>query len=333
MEQLNLSHQDTIWKLCFGFANTSVLYSLIKSGVIEELRNEPKTLEELVYACGLDPDVLYRTLRFAIIIDVVNLVEEKYSLTDVGKFLLKDVQGSVYYGLLLVGSEPWQKAWQNFIYSLTIGENSFESAMRTPFFDFLNQHPRYGTPYNQWMTSSTNFASKAITEAYDFNSFSSVCDIGGGQGILLKHILSENPHLSGILFDQESVVETHLLSDQDSKIKIQAGNFFDNVPKADVLILKSILHYWNDEKSLTILKNCQKVMNPDSRLLIIEMIIESTTDIIGAFYDLNMQILLNGKERTEEEFNLLLQRADLKLNRIIPTKSPMKIIEVVRTSY
>jgi 2-polyprenyl-3-methyl-5-hydroxy-6-metoxy-1,4-benzoquinol methylase len=329
MEQINLSPQDNIWKLCLGFANTSVLYALIKSGVIEELRNDPKTLDELVYACGLDPDVLYRTLRFAIIIDVIKLADGKYILTEVGKLLLKDVPGSVYYGLLLVGSEPWQKAWQNFIYSLTIGENSFESVMRTPFFDFLNQHPRYATPYHEWMTASTNLASKAITEAYDFSSFKSVCDIGGGQGILLKNILTENPHLQGILFDLESVVETHLLSEMDSKAKIQAGNFFDKVPKADVLILKSVLHYWNDEKSIMILKNCRKVMDKGSRLLIIEMTIESPTDIIGAFYDLNMQILLNGKERTEDEFNQLLLNAELKLNRVISTESTLRIFEAV----
>jgi hypothetical protein len=95
------------------------------------------------------------------------------------------------------------------------------------------------------------------------------------------------------------------------------------------MILKSVLHNWEDEKALMILNNCREVMSRSSRLLIIEMIIDSPTDQIGAFYDLNMQVLFNGKERTEEEFDSLLKKANLQIKRIISTKSLVKIIEVI----
>lgn len=327
MNQPQVPPQLRIWQLGLGFANTSVLHALVKTGVIEQMRERSRTLPELAQACRLNPDVLCRTLRFAAVIGVVECNGSQYSLTETGTLLLRDVPGSLYMGILLVGSEPWQRGWQNLAYSLTTGETAFDQAMGDPFFEYLDKHPEYGTPYHQWMTNSTAMAARAITEAYDFAAFDNVCDIGGGRGILLNSILTANPHLHGILYDQENVVKDHVLSDLSARIEIQAGDFFERVPSADVLLMKSVLHDWSDEKCQVILSRCRQVMRPSSRLLIIEMVIASPTDFMGAFYDLHMQVLLGGRERTENEFSVLLQKADMKLNRIIPTKSPMKIIE------
>ncbi len=114
--------QPRIWQLCLGFATTAVLSALVKAGVIEQLGEHPKTLPELVQACGLNADVLSRTLRFAAVIDVVTLNGEQYALTDVGRLLLKDVPGSLSMFLLRMGSEPWQNAWNNFSHALATGD-------------------------------------------------------------------------------------------------------------------------------------------------------------------------------------------------------------------
>jgi len=140
--------QPRIWQLCLGFATTAVLSALVKAGVIEQLGEHPKTLPELVQACGLNADVLYRTLRFAAVIDVVTLDGEQYALTDVGRLLLKDVPGSLYMFLLLMGSEPWRNAWNNFSHTMATGDNAFEPVMGVGFFEYLDQHPEYGAPLN-----------------------------------------------------------------------------------------------------------------------------------------------------------------------------------------
>ncbi len=327
MNQPHIPPQLRIWQLGLGFVNTAVLHALVKTGVIEQLREQSKRLPELAQSCNLNADVLYRTLRFAAVIEVVTQDGEQYALTDVGRLLLKDVPGSLYMGLMLIGSEPWQKAWNNFAHTLATGNNAFEPVMGAGFFEYLDQHPEYGAPFDQWQTILTTLAARAITEAYDFTPFGTVCDIGGGQGILLKSILTANPRLRGVLYDQESVVKDHVLADLSGRVEIQSGNFFERVPAADVLLMKTVLHDWSDEKCQVILNHCRQAMQPSSRLLIVERVIASPTDFVGAFYDLHMQVLMGGRERTENEFNLLLQKADLKLNRIIPTKSPMKIIE------
>ncbi len=327
MNQQQVPPQVRIWQLGLGFANTVVLYALVKAGVIEQLRDQSRSLSELAQVCDLHPDVLYRSLRFASVIDVIAYDGKNYSLTDVGRYLLKDVPGSIHMGLMLIGSEPWQNAWRNFAYALATGENAFEPVMNASFFDYLDTHPEYGEPFHKWQTVLTTMAAHAVTEAYDFTAFKTICDVGGGQGVLLKSILSANSHLHGILYDQENVVKGHVLGDIAPRVDIQSGSFFEHVPTADVFIMKNILHDWNDEKCQLILSQCRQAMQPSSRLLIVEMVIGTPTDLMGAFYDLHMQVVLGGKERTAGEFSALLQRVGLKLNRIIPTKSPVKIVE------
>jgi hypothetical protein len=288
MKQPQVPPHLRIWQLGLGFANTSVIHALVKTGVIEQLRDQPKKVSELADSCHLNLDVLNRVLRFAAVIDIISQSEDLYSLTEMGKLLLKDVPGSLYMGILLVGSEPWQHSWQNLVYSLTTGDIAFDQVMGDGFFNYLNKNPEYGTPYNQWMSISTAMASQAITEAYDFSSFNSVCDVGGGRGVLLQSILKANPHLSGVLYDQEDVLKDNVLADMSERVQILEGNFFESVPEADVLMMKNVLHDWSDEKCQIILEHCKKVMGPSSRLLIIEMVIPSPTDLIGAFYDLHM---------------------------------------------
>jgi hypothetical protein len=319
-------------QLGLGFVNTAVLHALVKTGVIELLREQPRRLPELAQACGLNADVLYRTLRFAGVIGVVTLEGGEYALTDVGRLLLRDVPGSIALNLLVLGSEPWQRAWGNFTQTLTTGGNAFEPAMGAAFFEYLDRHPEYGAPFDQMQTVLTTRAARAIAEAYDFTPFGTICDVGGGQGILLQSILAANPHLRGILYDQENVVNGHLLAGMAGRVEIQSGDFFEHVPAAELLLLKNVLHDWSDEKCQVILSRCRQALQPAARLLIVEMVIASPTDLMGAFYDLHLQVLMDGRERTEDEFRLLLQSAGLALNRIIPTQGPLKIIEAALAS-
>lgn len=329
MEKQQLLPGTKIWRLCLGFANTNVIYALVKSGVIEQMRDTPKTLEQLSSECKLNSDVLFRVLRFAAALDLIALNSNQYSLTEAGRFLLKDVPGSIYGGMLLFGTEPWQKSWNNLLHTLTTGEAAFDKATGSQFFDFLNEHPDYGEPFHKWMTTISIVISKAVPEVYDFSVCKTICDIGGGQGLLLKSILKAYPNLNGILYDQESVVKDHLLGEMAGRVEIKSGNFFDSVPSAEILMMKSILHDWDDNKSLQILSSCRKVMTENTKLLIIEMVIDSRSDLTGLFYDLHMQVIIGGKERTEDEFRILLRKAGLKLNRLIATKSPIYIIEAV----
>jgi hypothetical protein len=177
------------------------------------------------------------------------------------------------------------------------------------------------------MTIMSKSVAPVISMAYDFSKFKTVCDIGGGQGFLLKSILETNPATKGILFDFESAAKEHVLGETAARVQIVNGSFFDSIPPAGCMILKNIIHDWNDSNSVKILRNCRQNLNQNGKILLIEQVVEEPFNFKMLFYDLHMQVMLGGAERTEEEFRYLIDAAGLKLDRIIPTKSFLKIIE------
>ncbi len=314
-------------QLAQGFAHLQVMHALVKSGIVEELGDTPKTLNQLSEGCNLNAGVLFRVLRYASGIDLVALENDQYQLTESGQRLVKDEPGSIYDIILLLGSEPWQKTWSNLTHSLRTGEAAFADAMGQPFFEYTKDHPEHGDIFDDWMTVESEMMADLIPEAYDFSDFETVCDIGGSRGILLKSILQSNPGLRGILFDKPEVVEQHEVGDIEEQVDICGGDFFESVPEADVLIMKHIIHDWEDEQAVQILQTCKENMDADTKLLLIERVLDDDNNISALFFDLHMQVMNGGRERTVGHFDDLLQQSGLRLNRVIPTDSPVNILE------
>jgi cyclopropane fatty-acyl-phospholipid synthase-like methyltransferase len=183
------------------------------------------------------------------------------------------------------------------------------------------------------MSSVTAAANEAITSLYDFSSFGTIVDIGGGHGGLITSILETNPQLKGILFDAPEVIkgarpklEAAGLAERCETV---AGDFFKAIPAGgDAYIMKWIIHDWDDERAITILKTCRNQMPPKGKLILVDCVVpESDEPHFSKFIDLNMLVMTGGKERTAKEFESLLQTAGFKLLRVIPTDLPTSIVE------
>jgi len=111
-----------------------------------------------------------------------------------------------------------------------------------------------------------------------------------------------------------------------------SGDFFETVPEgADLHLLKQIVHDWDDERATRLLHNCHRALSPAGKLLLVEMVIPPENQPSPAqAMDLNMMVLLGGRERTEENFQRLFQAAGFRLERVIPTHSPFSVIEATR---
>jgi hypothetical protein len=315
-----------------GFASLMLCHSLVKTGVIEQLADGPHTVGELAEACHLHAPTLYRALRMATVLELTAQEGDRYSLPEASRVLLKEAPGGLYNGVMMMGHEGYQRPWQNFTYSLKTGASAFTHVMGAPFFDYLEQNPELGIPFQQQMVVYS-MADPALAAAYDFLPFRTVCDVGGGTGSFLKRILEAHPHLSGILFDLPGVVANHLLGDLAERAEVVAGSFFEPVPSADLLILKTILHDWSDEKCALILARCREALPPDGRLLIIDRLLQEPMDLMSLFYDLHMLVQIGGRERTEAELRALLADAGLQMRRvIIPTESPLFPLRLVEAS-
>jgi hypothetical protein len=307
-----------------GWAAMFLCHSLAKTGVFQQMADSPCTVDELADACHLHAGTLYRALRMSTALEVTARDGDRYALTGLGRAMLKETPGGLHNSLMLAGHESYQRPWQSFTYSLTTGESAFTHVMGAPFFDYLEQHPEVGIPFQQGQAGYAAMTDPALAPAYDFSPFRTVCDVGGGTGSFLKRILEANPHLRGTLYDMPGVVQNHVLGEVAERVEVVAGSFFEHVPSADLLILKAILHDWSDQKCAVILARCREAMPPDGRLLIIDRLLQEPLDTTSLFYDLHMLVQIGGRERTEPELRTLLESAGLKLRRVIvPTESPL----------
>ncbi len=175
----------------------------------------------------------------------------------------------------------------------------------------------------------------AVAAAYDFTPFSTIVDVGGGHGAIIGAILKQNPKARGVVFDRPKVVEVaknRLASVRVSnRCEYIGWDFFVSVPSGgDAYLLASVIHDWNDEKSLTILRNCRRAMGKNARILLLEMVIPpGDVSFFGKFLDLNMLVNFGGREKSEVEYRNLLSAAGFQLTRIVPTRTPASLIEAV----
>ena len=199
--------------------------------------------------------------------------------------------------------------------------------------DYLASHPEDASLFSETMVGFHGQEPPAVAEAYDFSSFSTVVDVGGATGNLLAAILTRHTGPRGILFDRPYVVADApaLLEERGvaERVSIRSGDFFESVPEGgDAYVLSHVVHDWNEDQCITILENCRKAMGPNSRLLLVEMVLPAgDAPHPGKMLDMVMLVVPGGQERTEAEYADLLGKAGFRLARVIPTASAVSIVE------
>jgi hypothetical protein len=257
----------------------------------------------------------------------------RFALTPVGEALKTGAPGAARASVLTIASDWWIRGFGELPYSVRTGKSGFEKALGMPIFDYLAKNPDDASMFSETMIGFHGAEPPAVAESYDFSNVGTLVDVGGASGHLLTTILGRHAAPRGILFDLPHVVrdapalvQARGLAD---RITIQAGSFFENVPDGgDAYLLSHIIHDWSEEQCLTILGNCRRAIRPAGRLLIIEMVLpDGDTPHPGKLLDLMMLVGPGGQERTEEEYRVLLGKAGFRLNRVVPTASPVSVVE------
>lgn len=312
---------------CIAIAAELALADLLTKG--------PQKADELADSCGIHGPSLFRMMRFLASIEIFQQNEDgRFSNTPQSEVLRKDVPGSIY-SLVRQG---WQDVvWDTYKMmpqSLQTGNPAFTLAHGKPFFDYLADNPECGAMFDTSMALMSGPENAMIAETYPFGDAKTVMDIGGGRGGLLAAVLTQHQSLTGILFDQPQVVanpEAIIEAGLEDRCDGVAGNFFEAIPaSADVYMLKRILHDWSDEGALRILTCIRKALTAEERVAVIDAVIKPGNDADpNKYLDMGIMTLLQGRERTAEEFENLFTSAGLQLLRILPTPAPstMSIIE------
>jgi hypothetical protein len=326
-----------LFELSTALWTAQCLNVVARLDVADRLAQAPKSAEQLAEELGLHAPSLYRVLRLLCAYGVFREGRDgKFSLTPVGRRLRSDVPDSAR-AMLVYNGQPWQtEPYAQIEYTLRTGKPAFDRIFGAPFFDYAAGRPDVAKIFDEAMTSVASLHVAAVSGAYDFRGIGVLADIGGGNGIFLSHLLAEHPQLRGILFDLPHVgaaaAEALARAGVADRSSIEAGSFFDRVPSgADAYVLSHILHDWDDARCREILRVCHRTMRADARLLVVDVVLGRADNRFaqGKLADIQMLLVLSGRERTELEFRELLESEGFSIRRIIPTSAPESIIEAV----
>ena len=320
-----------ILQLATGYWLSRAVYVAAQLGIADLLKDGPKSAAELASATQTDSGALYRMLRALASVGVFSESGSGvFVQTPASDTLRRDAANSIRGMVLFLGDHLHWSIYGELGYSIRTGKPAFDQVFGKNPFQYLSEHPEDARIFDEGMTSLSSTSSAAIAQAYDFSSFGTVMDVGGGNGALLAAILNQYPHLHGILFDSSHVVERSLQAGHlpKGRSKVLPGDFFQSVPPgADVYLLKHIIHDWDDERALKILRNC-RAASGSNKLLIIEMIVPPGNDpALVKLLDLEMLLFPGGLERTEEQFRQLLAAAGFELTRVTPSQADVSVIE------
>lgn len=325
-----MSAAEELRRLIVGQQVSQAVCVAAELGVADLLVSGPRTSEELARATATDVNALYRLLRALASIGILHEEEGcRFGLSELGEPLRSDASDSVAAIAVHVGRPYVRAAWSALIESVRTGENAFRHVHGTSNWEYRASRPVDNAIFDRYIAANTRLGTHALLEAYDFGRFRSIVDVGGGNGSFLTALRARHPSLHGIVFDQEHVVRDLELGEG---IEVAAGSFFDAVPGgADAYVLKWILHDWEDEQALAILRT---VRASGGRVLVIERLVGPPNEGPEAkFADLNMLVGPGGRERTLDEYQALLAAAGYRLVGATPSSAGLFILEGEPSSY
>ena len=311
-----------------------IVYVAAKLSLADHLAKGPKTADELAGPTGTHTPSLSRLMRTLANLGIVTEdVTHRFALTPLGEALKTGAPGSARATILTLAADWCVRGFGHLPYSVETGKSGFEKSLGMPFFDWLAKHPEEASLFSETMVGFHGAEPPAVAAAYDFSGLTTIVDVGGATGNLLTTVLGSYPGSCGILYDLPHVVHDAPALIQArglaNRVTIESGSFFENVPSGgDAYLLSHIIHDWTEDQCLTILDHCRRAMKPGSRLLIVEMVLPAgNTPHPGKMLDMMMLVGPGGQERTKQEYGTLLGKAGLRLTRVVPTASPVSVVE------
>ncbi len=328
---------QTLKQMIAGAWITQGIYVVAQLGIADLLKDDSKSYAELAITTGVHARSLYRLLRALASVGIFAEASSGYfELTPLAECLQSDHPNSLR-GYAIKSGQPWEwEPWGHLLESIKTGKPVFKNIFGMERFDYLATDPSASKIYTQAISSISDKQDAAIATGYDFSSIHNLVEVAGGSGTLIASILKANLTMQGVLFDLPHVVaEARPLIEglglQD-RCQLVGGDFFKSVPTGgDAYLLRYIVHDWDDERAIAILKNCYQAMQPNGRLLLVEMVIPPGNEpFFGKLLDLQMLINYGGSERTEAEYQILLETAGFSQTKIYPLAPPVSVIEAIR---
>jgi hypothetical protein len=316
-----------------GLYRTQLLYVVVRLGIAERVADGPRTAAELADETGADADALFRVLRAAACLGVLTQdAGDRFGPTPASELLRPGTKGSLHARLTLYGEPWWWAPTGRLLDTVMTGAPAFERIHGAALFDWLAAHPDASETFDAHMTAMTDAEAVGAVRLDVWPHSGTAVDVGGGRGTLLAALLRARPGLHGVLFDLPHVAGSAggwlATAGVAERCRVVAGDFFDAAPPgAELYLLKDILHDWDDERAVAILRTVRAAIPETGMLAVIERVIPpADTPAPGKLVDVTMLLATGGRERTREEYTSLLAAGGFALQTITPTPAGTDVI-------
>jgi hypothetical protein len=323
-----------VFKIATGYIASTALYAAVKLSIPDHLTAGPQAAADLARKTGANEDAIYRILRLLSSVGIFEEVATRRFANNLASETLRTGDSASVYHMTLWMTNPFHfRVYADAMHSVTTGQPAVEKTLGMPVFDYFPRDPELSEIFNNAMTAFSAFVIPAALQAYDFSGVGVLVDVAGGHGQVLTSILQRYPAMRGILCDLDHVIAGAVpriaQAGVADRCEARVCDIFQAVPAGgDAYIMKHIIHDWDDERATTILQNIRKAMKPGGRVILLESVLQSANQPdFGKLIDLEMLLMPGGRERTEEEFRALFARAGYRMTHVVPTQSPLSVIE------
>ncbi|MEV8637648.1 methyltransferase [Streptosporangium sp. NPDC051023] len=323
-------------QVMLGYWVSQSLCVVAHLGVADVLRDGPRQVDEIAAQVGADPGPLYRVMRALATAEVFEEHEGRaFALTPVSEPLVSGLPGSVRALALWHGASWHWGPWGDLLETVRGGDPAFDRVHGCDQFAFFAKDPAAAEIYHDAMSEFSTTSNLLAAATYDgFEGIDTLVDVGGGRGEVLCGLLGMHGHLRGVLVDLPAVVEaareTIAAAGLEGRCEVVAGDYFATVPDGHAAyMLSMVVNDWDDEHATAILRTVRRAMREDSVLLLLQMVVPPADEpSFAKLMDLEMLVHTGGRERTEEEFRMLLEASGFELERVVPTISPVALLVV-----
>jgi hypothetical protein len=333
----NYAAQNAVQMMAAGLWTSRLLHTAVELGIPEAMpKDGGASVPTLADLTGTHPDTLGRFLRALSAVGVFAPAEDgRYVHTEQSLVLRADHPDTLHHWILVYGADWVWKSSAGMTDVVRTGREAFQTEFGRPLWAYLESEPASQLLFQQGMTEYTRLNAQPLADALDLRNAGTVVDVAGGQGSVLSAVLDRKPDLDGVLFENKGVLASLHADPRTARLaerfRLVAGDALEAVDcPADIYLLGSFLHLFEDDGAVRVLTNCAAAAPPGARIIAMDRVIsDRPKDTFGKILDLAILCVGQGRERTEDEFRALFERAGLGWAGITPTTCDMSLIEGV----
>ena len=333
MSEQMLAPEDQMMQWITSKWITKPIFVISELDIADLLRDGPLSVDFLAEKTDTHAPTLYRLLRALSSVGIfVETDDRVFDLTPLAQCLLSDAMRPMVQMFL---SDWHDKAWGGLNYTVRTGKPGFDHTFGKSAFEWMEENPEERAILDKGQGLKAKGFAESVLEIYDFSDFNSICDVGGGQGTFLIKLLANYPHIKGFVADllgaaisaQKAIAKAGL----NDRCKAIPYDFLKEAPPAcDAYFLVNVLHDWEDKICRRILKNISQSMNADSRLWVLEYLLEPGPGFsVAKLLDIEVLVMGGGSERSIGEYTILLGSVGLLVSRVIPTNRGPALMECI----